>query len=375
MSGAGLLLDGRPLQGLSAVRGIGTYTRGLLGGLRAVAPSLPVSLLLRRGAPAPPEARAGSPLRVRALGRWQPVADPLLVAAALRGRPEALYHAVEWGLPARSRLPVVLTVHDLIPQLFPEQFPRLRLAQWLPLHLARRADAVVVPSRQTAADLCRLAGVDPARVTVVHHGLDERLQPAAADAVAACRARLGIAGPLLLAVGVMDPHKRFDLLLDVLDGVRVRSPATLVLAGDQGRYAASVAARVAERGLESHVRLAGHVPAADLAALYTAADCLVHTSAYEGFGLPLLEAMRCGTPVAAFANSCLPEVTAGAARLVPDGDAGALAGAVLEVLGDAAERGRLVAAGTVRAAELTWERAAATTLAVYRRVAPQLTPG
>ncbi|HEX3604884.1 MAG TPA: glycosyltransferase family 1 protein [Candidatus Dormibacteraeota bacterium] len=362
------LVDGRALQDRSAVRGIGTYVRGLCDGLAGL--GVHPDLLLRAGEPPPPEAQrlglrgvATVPVLKR---RIQPVADPLLVMRILHALRPALYHAVEWAQPLRSPVPVVVTVHDLIPFLYPRLYPWMRRERLLALRLLRHAGAVIAVSRCTADDTVRLGRVDPHRITVVPHGVAPEFAPAAGTAVDALRRRLGLEGPYLLAVGTFDPRKRVDLLMEVA----ARIPGlTLAVAGDQGGYAGAVAEAARRAGVAARTRATGHLPLDDLVTLYSGAACLVFTSGYEGFGLPLLEAMACATPVVAFRNSALAEVGGPAAVLVDDGDAAALAAAAQRLLDDPAERAERVAAGRDWAAQFTWEQTARRTLEVYRSLA------
>jgi glycosyltransferase involved in cell wall biosynthesis len=354
------------------VRGIGTYVRGLCAGLSEI--GIHPGLLLRAGEPPPPEAeRWGLACRGRIpvlKRRVQPVADHLLVTLALhRLRPD-LYHAVEWAQPLRSPVPVVVTVHDLIPFLFPRLYPWMRRERLAALRLLRQADAVIAVSRRTGEDAVRLGGVDPGRVRVIPHGVAAEFRPAAEAEVARVRHRLGLEGPYLLAVGTFDPRKRVELLMEVaasLDGARAGGAGLpLVVAGDQGAFAGAVAAAATRAGVAGRLRVTGHLPLADLVALYSGAGCLLFTSAYEGFGLPLLEAMACGTPVVAFRNSSLAEVGGAAAVLVDDGAAVAMAAAAGRLMADTAERRERVAAGRDWAAGFTWESTARQTLEVYR---------
>jgi alpha-1,3-rhamnosyl/mannosyltransferase len=375
------LLDGRALQDRSSTRGIGTYLRGLLDGFNVLGADSQVSLMLRSGEPPPADlgrwrATAGPRLPVLKR-RLQPVADPFLVSRLVRRARPALYHAVEYAQPiAPGGVPVVVTVHDLIPFLFPADYPWMRRERLLALRLLRRADAVITPSTATALDCQRLARVDPARITVVPHGVDPAYVPADGDAVAAVRAHLGLGAdePYLLSVGVFDPRKRLGLLLDAAARLCRDHPSLrLVLAGDQGDYAGPVRAAVERAGLGERTVLAGFMPPESMPGLYTGAACLLFTSAYEGFGLPVLEAMACGCPVAACANSAIPEVAGDAALLLPEESeaamAAGLAHAVAPLLIDPVERARRGELGRVHVLAFTWERAARATLAVYERVA------
>jgi len=367
------LLEGRALQDYSSVRGIGTYLRGLLDGMAAIGVDDRFDLLLRRG----PRGDLASRWRV-GFGpampvmkrRLQPVADPFLLAAGLWRSRASLYHSVEWAQPVVGRLPVVLTVHDLIPFVFPGDYPWIRRERLLAIRLARRADAVIADSAATAGDLARIAHVDPERIRVVHLGVDARFAPAAEAAVAEVRRRHGLPpGPIALSVGVFDPRKRLGALIDVVRLLRRDHDVHLVIAGAQGAFEPRVRASLEAAGLTDHTRLLGYVSDADLIALYGAARVLLFTSAYEGFGLTVLEAMACGCPVVAFDNSTMPEIAAPAAVLVPDGDTAVMATAAAVVLNDdASGSAARSAAGRRHAAKYTWERCARETLAVYERV-------
>jgi glycosyltransferase involved in cell wall biosynthesis len=158
------------------------------------------------------------------------------------------------------------------------------------------------------------------------------------------------------------------VLADVVRRVRRDHDVAVVLAGDQGTFTRVVTDELARAGLAEHSRVIGHVTSEDLVALYTAAEVFVFTSAYEGFGLPPLEAMACGTPAVVFDNSSLPEVTGTAASMVADGDAGAMATAISRLLDDPALRERRRSDGLAWSATFTWRRAAEMTYAIYRSV-------
>lgn len=366
-----ILLDGRPLQGASAVRGIGTYARGLVRGLEATPIGPDLQLLLAPNGPEPAEARGLrlSPARLHLAPlhpTLQPLADPLLVAAALRRYRPSLYHALEWGQPVWASCPVVVTVHDLIPFLFAHDYPWVRRARIPALRLLRFASRVITPSQATADDVRRLARVPPARLRVVPEGVDAAFAPAPAERVSRTMGTLGVSSPYVLTVGTFDPRKRISVLAAAMARVRAHREVTLVIAGDQGTFAGAVRDAVASAGVAAHTVITGLVPQDTLVELYSAAACFVFTSAYEGFGLPPLEAMACGAPVVMFRNSALAEVAGPATLVTPDGDATALADSIVRTLDGEGSTPRTRDAGIAWARRFTWSRAAERTVDVYR---------
>jgi glycosyltransferase involved in cell wall biosynthesis len=366
------LLDGRPLQDGSAVRGIGTYLRGVLGGYASLHVSGDVGLLLERGSSLPDDLAAAGfathPTRLLPINRHlRPTLDPLQIRGALAAHRPALYHAVEYAQPVFPSVPVVVTVHDLIPFVMPRQYPWMRRERALVMRQFRHADAVIAVSRSTADDLQRIAGVDPQKITVIAEGVTPTAPHSEAQ-LAALRARFELPARFVLAVGTFDPRKQIGVTADVVRRLRREHDIGLVIAGYQGNFAETVERSLRDAGIAEHSRVLGHVVADDLAGLYEMTQCLIFTSAYEGFGLPPLEAMSAGAAVAVFDNSSLPEVVGDAGIVVSDGDAAAMAAAVSSLLGDDEERGRRGLAGRARAGSFSWKRAAAATLSVYETV-------
>jgi glycosyltransferase involved in cell wall biosynthesis len=356
-TGLSVLLDMRPLQGPSAGRGVGTYARGLLGGLVAEGFDSNLTLLLDAGLaePALPDGGfrlAGS--RRRYHGQLAAYEEAVALGRDLeRIRPD-LYHAIDLRLPGRSPCPLAVTLHDLIPWAWGGPAMRgERLRYWLGRRFLRRADVVIAVSRATAADAARVGGVDPRRVTVIPEAPGPAFEPQA-EAPRRIEKAWGLEPGYLLFVGALDTRKDPRALLVALAAARrLRPSLELVVAGEPGAQAPSSMAGA---------RLIGRVSDAELADLYSAAGCLVFPSRYEGFGLPCLEAMACGCPVAAFRNSSLPEVVGDAGRLVEDGDAEALGVAAAEM---SAERESWARRGRLRAKRFSWRETARQTIAAY----------
>ncbi len=295
---------------------------------------------------------------------WEQALQP---AAIRRERADLLHVPVNVGPLARP-CPLVVTVHDLSFALYPETFRPLQrlyqavLARWT----ARHADRVIAVSESTRADLARLFGVAAERVTVVPNGVDAAYRPLPAEVVEAFRREKGLPERFLLCVGTMEPRKNLPRLLEAL--ARVPEAPPLVVCGGKGWYYDTIYAAIERLGLASRVRLAGFIPQAELPLWYNAATWFVYPSLYEGFGLPALEALACGTPAIVSRTSSLPEVVGDAALLIDPLDVQALAATLARALQDAELAAGLRAAGPRRAAEFSWSRTAERTAAVYRAV-------
>jgi glycosyltransferase involved in cell wall biosynthesis len=359
-----VLLDARPLQSADAQRGIGSYVRGLIVGLREEGFDRRVALLFDAGMPVPPvpdgEFQAYTSRR-RYHGRLGLIEEAAVIGERLARIRPALYHATSLALPSRSPVPMLVTLHDLIPwAVGGRQMLGERTRWWLGRRLLKRADLVLAPSLATSRDAVRLAGVAPDRLVVVPEGVAAGFRPAEGARERVARDR-GIEKPYLLFVGALDVRKDPAALLRAWRvALAAGADVDLVLAGAAGRQAP------ADMGT---ARRLGYMDHASLVDLYSAAACLVFPSRYEGFGLPLLEAMACGCPAVAYANSSLPEVAGDAALLVADGDADALGRAAAEVVRSAAVARRMREAGLARARTFTWRRAAKATIALYERLA------
>jgi glycosyltransferase involved in cell wall biosynthesis len=346
-----------------------TYIRGLVRGLRAVDDRnayllyttdpalLPESLLDDRF-----RARRVSPAgNIPRLGYAMP-------RAAAQDRLDLLH--VTYTLPPFLRCTSVVTVHDIAYALFPHTFSprdRLLLSIAVPLSM-RRAQRVITVSDAARRDILRHYRVAAEKVVAIPNAVEDHFRPAPdQDAWARVRARYGLPDRYILAVGNLQPRKNLRRLIEAFAALRAASriDQRLVLVGKGLWRESDVFGAIKAHGLEEEVIATGYVPDADLPVLYRAADVFVYPSLYEGFGLPPLEAMACGTPVITSNDSSLPEVVGDAALLIEPTDVGDLATALARLLGDAALRGRLVAAGLARAARFSWEETARRTLAVY----------
>lgn len=273
-------------------------------------------------------------------------------------------------LPPPTRKPAVLVVHDLAFERFPETAPhvdhrwRARLRDGI-----RGAAAVIVPSEATRADVLDAYRVDGANVVVVPHGVDTPV-PVSPDAAFGVARRFGIGGEYLIFVGGIEPRKNLGAL--VRSFARVPGEAWLVVAGGPVRWIPQEAALLQRQvnalpaGARRRVVLTGYVAGKDKAALLAGARGLAYPSMYEGFGLPVLEAMAAGVPVLASNVSSLPEVAGDAAILVDPNSEEEIAEGLTSLLVDPDLRARLRDAGLARAATFTWERTARATADVIR---------
>ena len=288
-------------------------------------------------------------------------------------RHTAVFHATEHLLPPMQHARSVFTFHDAIYALYP-QF-HLRMNLWflnlmMPRFLAR-ANRVIAVSERSARDCMRLYGVLESKITVVYEAADASWRPISnTAALAEVRAKYGLPDQFMLCLGTIEPRKNIGVLLDALKAMLASdATAALVIAGRKGWLFEPIFAQVRELGLDAHVIFTGYVPADDARALMNAATLFAYPSLYEGFGLPPLEAMACGTPVVCSNASSLPEVVGDAALTVPPTDARALASALQRVWRDADLRADLRARGLARAARFSWARAARETADVYREAA------
>lgn len=280
--------------------------------------------------------------------------------------PIDLFYSPDFVLPpTRRRTRTLLTVHDLSFLRYPDHFvPKLvrYLSRVVPESVAR-ADRVLADSCATRADLVELLGTPPEKVEVLYSGVEARFQPEKEPGEAErLRARYGLDRPYVLSVGTLQPRKNYVRLIRAF----ARLPASgvvLVIAGARGWLYEEVLEE-AERHRE-RVRVLGFVEEEDLPALYRGAALFVFPSLYEGFGLPVLEAMACGVPVVCSNASSLPEVAGDAALLVDPQDEEGLREAMERALGDEALRREMTARGLVRAARFTWEQAARQLLAAF----------
>ncbi|MFM8626195.1 MAG: glycosyltransferase family 4 protein [Actinomycetota bacterium] len=280
-----------------------------------------------------------------------------------------LVHHGGGTVPRLGNPTTLVTLHDVQWTAYPEYVgaTKLRYLRSMVPSSLRRATRIAVPSRFVASTLTAEFGIDPPRISVVRHGLQGAVGTAPTSG-AELRSRLGLgSGPVLVYPANTHPHKNHVLLLDLLArgaGAWADPALRLVFAGSPGRAEDEVRAAISARGLGDRVVMAGRVSDADRDGLLALAEAMVFPSLYEGFGAPVIEAMRIGTPVVCADRGSLPEV-AGDAAVVVEPDVDAWAGALDRVR---TERAEMVARGRARAAEFTAEKSAEDLVDAYRVV-------
>ena len=372
-------IDIRPLGTASGRRGIGSYIRGLLGGLAEETRDGRADILLFGHQEETSEGLPASLTRVRlrrprrGIILWDQAAWLPLLARRRVSVFHSPFYAVPWLSPRRCR--IVQTVHDLTPLKIPgcvsSRDERVFRANF---KLARRADRIIVPSEATRTDVIELLDVRAEALVVIPEACDVTPDElvTAREELPTVLAKLGIpeSRRYLLHTGGHDRVKNLPRLLDAFATLRGQGRRIdLVVSGEHGPDTSGIIGQAAARGLLDGIRFPGHLPRRDLIALYVGAAALVYPSLAEGFGLPVMEAMACGTPVVASSAGSLPEVGGDACLFVSPDDAEEMASAIASILDDDAHAAELSCRGRERAATFSWRETARRTLAVYREVA------
>lgn len=353
--------------------GVGRHVRNLVATLTDVLPARSLIVFLTRDAPYPlnariREVRAPFPTPneyVRAF--WEQTIVPLQAVAL----GVDVYHSPNYILPAALPRPGIVTVHDLA-----YLHPRLhRLTSHLYLTTLtalalHRASAIIAVSEWTRRSLEARYPRTVGRVEVIYQGLDPEFRVPTADEVRAFRDRHGLDFPYLLFVGTIEPRKNLVRLIAAFEQAvdAAALPHHLVLIGATGWKTAEIDRTLMQSPRRDRIHRLGYVPETELPLWYAGATLFVYPSLEEGFGLPPLEAMSCGTPVITANRSALPEVVGDAAKLVNPLDVEELTGAIVEVLGDQILAQRLAEAGRRRAGRFDWSDAARRHVALYERI-------
>lgn len=364
-------LDAIPL--VAAKTGIGHYTEALSTWLAATHPDHTYDLIspfeFAYDPRKHPENLSKRFTPVRGIFRkWWLAGLPALLQIS----PVDVFHGTNYCIPLWAPCPTVVTIHDL--SLFThatthESENVTRGKRRIPI-MARRASMIIAPSEWTRSEITAHLGIREDRVRVIHEAARESMIPVSRVEAQPILDKHGIDGPYILYVGTIEPRKNLLTLVQAYDELlrTTRHRVKLVLCGGRGWLDDQVFKMVAELGLNDMIGFTGYVDDGDLPALYSQAEIFVYPSLYEGFGLPPLEAMACGTCVVTSDTSSLPEVVGNAGLKVPARDWRTLAGTLTRLLDEPGERAHFEQAGIARAREFSWERAAHETQAVYDEV-------
>lgn len=356
--------------------GAGEYQRQLVRHLPEVAPDVQLTVYTARGSTLD---AGGTDVHAMPWAAHERVRRIVQGAFRWRARWRAdrldLLHVPFYYLPPGAPHKSIVTIYDTRFLRFPRTYPAARAAflrATVPSSL-RRARLVLTISEFSKAELVELVGLDPERIRVTLLAPRAEFRQPVDDAQrTAVRAKYRLPKSYILSTSTLEPRKNLARTVEAFARLRREGfPHELVLAGVRYFGADDIARTIARLGLTNVVRVLGYVDDADMPALYAQADVFVYPSLYEGFGLPPLEAMACGTPVVAAAASSVPEVVGDAARLVDPLSASAIADGLRAVLGDPDEASRLVTRGHARVPLFSWDRTAAATAEAYRHVHAQ----
>jgi glycosyltransferase involved in cell wall biosynthesis len=299
---------------------------------------------------------------------WEQTFFPALVRRAGVDLLHSPHYTMPLALPCRS----VVTFHDMIFFIYPQYHTLVKryFFRWFIRVSGRWANALIADSESTRRDAIKLAGVPAEKIHTVHLGVTDEFRTIRdVQVLDQIKAKYQLPENFLLYVGVMEPRKNLAGLLKayqtlVAEGIQQH----LVIAGGKGWMIDQVLASVAESEMKARIHFTGHVPHEDLPAIFNLAEVFVYPSLYEGFGIPVLEALACATPVVTSNISSIPEITGDCALLIPPTDQQALTSALQRLLKDKSLRQDLARCGPERAAYFTWTHTARRTLAVYQQI-------
>ncbi|MGB0387139.1 MAG: glycosyltransferase family 4 protein [Ardenticatenaceae bacterium] len=367
--------------------GIGRFTHGLIQGLASVDHETQYTICYAKDATKIPPFDLPANFRWQRLGLtqkqaiwlWHRLHLPLPIDLWL-GRP-TLYHSPDYTLPPLARARGIVTIHDLSFETLPEVHePKLRryLQSAVPYSI-KRATHVFADSESTRQDIIDYYNTEPAKITVVYPGVEPRFRPFKANlpadgaALHQVRSTYDLERPFILIVGTLEPRKNMATLIRAFARYRRqgKNELQLVIAGGGGWLSEreTLQKLVVELALTDDVYFTGFVPDEQLPALINLAQAMVYPSLYEGFGLPVLEALACGVPVITARNSSLTEAGGHAAHYIDNArDADALAHALTDVLHDQAKRQHMIAKGLDHAKKFTWESTGRQVVGLYKQV-------
>lgn len=373
-SPAHIALNAHLLSGEASYRsaGIHGYIYNTLAHLPEVDPDLSYTVFVGAGR-LPDRAGSGWEVRRSRLPTQHPVArivwEQLLAPLEMAQVQPDLFHGMAFAAPVLWNGPSVVTVYDLSFLRYPERLGRARrlYLRWATASSVRRARRVIAISESGRQELCQLMGVPVEKIDLALPGVAPYFKPLPAAEVAAFRAEHNLPERFILYLGTLEPRKNLATLLHAYAKLPQRGAVKLVLAGGQGWQVAEIFALIEQLDLKQDVLLPGFIPNDRLPLWYNAAETFVYPSVYEGFGLPLLEAMACGIPVVASDTTSLPEAVGAAGILVPPVAVEQWVDALAHLLDDRDRRQALSRSGQVRSRSFTWEGAARQIVDSYRR--------
>ena len=288
-----------------------------------------------------------------------------------RDKPDVVHF--QYISPMFCSVPTVLTVHDLSFLHHPECFPismRKRL-EWLVPRAIKKATHIVTPSHMSKLDIIKNYGLNEDEVSVVYNGVSEIFSPASEQRIENVQSKYGCSKPYLIVVGALQPRKNLKRVLEAyaeaIKSVKVMLDMRVV--GPKRWKQHSIVDLASKLGISERVRVVGYVDEPDLVALYSGAQFSVYASLFEGFGLPIIESMACGTPVITSNTSCMPEISGGAALLVEPTDTQEIMQAIVELSNNQQLRLELKRKGIVNSEKFCWKNAASQMQDIYRSVA------
>lgn len=361
--------------------GIGTYVRNLIRQLTEL--DRKNNYLLLTG-PAGREVLDDLPENFALVSQRSPVysiRELFSISWDLFRRRVDLYHATHYVVPVLMPCRTVVTIHDIIHLLYPEFLPN-RLAFYYAHHMIRRSlqrgERIITVSHNTRSDLMHYFGIGGQKIDVVYNGIDDVFrQPLEDEDLRRWMRNLELDRPYFLFVGNPKPHKNLDNVVKAYARALelAEFPHALVCVGDRSGVDSKVRQRAEQLGIADRVMLLGHVAQEALPAIYQGATLFLYPTLYEGFGLPVVEAMASNVPVLTSNTSALKEIASGYAELVNPLDVDRMAQAIVHCVGDADHRQNLRHKGLRRSQEFSWRKAAEQTLDIYRRALGEGKPG
>ena len=280
-----------------------------------------------------------------------------------------IVHSTDFVLPVSKNKPSIITIHDLAFRRFPSfyTFKNRTYMNSMAKFSAKRADKIITYSDSTKKDVIKFLSIDEKKISVIPLGVEDKFKPASEEEIKKIKADLGLPDNYIITLGTLQPRKNLEALIDAFARLKKDKaiPHKLVIVGEKGWNNEKLLTKLAGLDIAEDIVLTGFIEDNQLPSLYSGATALVYPSLYEGFGLPVLEAMACGVPVACSNTSSLPEIAGEAALLFDPTDVDQIYSSIQKLLLDEKLRKTLGEAGIKRARQFTWEKTAKQTLSLY----------